>query len=288
MPIEVERLTHIYAPNTPFQSVALSEISFSIADGAFAGLIGHTGSGKTTLIQHLNGLLRPTSGRIVIDGLNLGHKSTDLREVRRRVGMVFQYPEYQLFEETVLADVMFGPKNLGASPDEAAERAKEALALVGLNDETVWKKSPFELSGGQKRRAAIAGVLAMRPKVLVMDEPAAGLDPRGREEIMALITGIHAAGGVTMIMVSHSMSDVARYCDQILVMNRGRLAYSGTPGQVFEQRELLRSIGLDLPPSAQLKDALRERGFGIPEDANDLDALRRAILAEFSPGGDRA
>ena len=276
MSVEVKNLSHTYSPGTPFQSVALNDISFTINDGEFVGLIGHTGSGKTTLIQHINGLLKPASGTVVINGLDLSDKSVDLYKVRRQVGLVFQYPEYQLFEETVLQDVMFGPLNLGFSKDEAERLARDALKRVGITDESLYEKSPFELSGGQKRRAAIAGVLAMKPPILIMDEPTAGLDPRGRDDILALIREAHALGA-TMIMVSHSMTDVAKLCGRILVMNRGSLALDGTPADIFQRGEELRAMGLDTPVCARLKDALIGRGFDIPRDAYTIEAIHAAI-----------
>ena len=283
MPIEVSDLTHVYMPGTPFEKKALDNVSFTIGDGEFVGLIGHTGSGKSTLIMHLNGLLKPTSGAVRVDGLNLSDKGVSLREVRKRVGLVFQYPEYQLFEETVIADVMFGPKNLGLIEAECRERAGEALRQVGL-DEALWDKSPFELSGGQKRRVAIAGVLAMKPGTLILDEPTAGLDPRGRDEIMALMRGIHERG-TTLIMVSHSMTDVSRLCGRILVMNRSRLMLDGTPAEVFSDAARIREAGLTLPPCAELAERLRAAGFaGIPREAYTQEALARAIRKALKGG----
>ena len=271
-------------PGTPFEKKALDGVSFTINDGEFVGLIGHTGSGKSTLIMHLNGLLKPTSGAILVDGLNLADKNVNLREVRKRVGLVFQYPEYQLFEETVIGDVMFGPKNLGLDETECRARAEEALKLVGLPDESIWDKSPFELSGGQKRRVAIAGVLAMKPGTLILDEPTAGLDPRGRDEIMGLMKDIHARG-TTLIMVSHSMTDVSRLCGRILVMNHARLMLDGTPAEVFEDADRIREAGLNLPPCAELARRLREAGFdGIPREAYTEEALSSAILAALGRG----
>jgi len=278
-------LTHTYSPDTPFQAEALRDVSLRVADGEFLGLIGHTGSGKTTLVQHMNALLKPTSGKIIVDGMDLSDKSVSLRDVRKKVGLVFQYPEYQLFEETVLKDVCFGPLNLGYTQKESENLAREALLMVGMSAEGFLEKSPFELSGGEKRRVAIAGVLAMKPRVLIMDEPAAGLDPRGREEILSLVKAIHAGGGVTMIMVSHSMTDVVRLCKRILVMNKGEIALEGTPAEVFTQGELLRSIGLDLPPCAQLKVALAAKGFYMPDDAYELASIRDAILSNFGRKG---
>ena len=278
MPIEVRKLTHVYMPGTPFEKKALDEVSFTVRDGEFIAVIGHTGSGKSTLIMHLNALLKPTSGDVLIDGLNVTDKAVSLRDIRRRVGLVFQYPEYQLFEETVRADVMFGPKNVGLSESEASDRAAEALRLVGLKDESLWDKSPFELSGGQKRRVAIAGVLAMDPTTLILDEPTAGLDPRGRRDLIELMRSINARG-TTLIMVSHSMADVAALCGRALVMCAGRLARDAKPSDIFADDELMREASLALPPCAALSKALREAGFdGIPAGLSDREALTRAIL----------
>ena len=271
-------------PGTPFEKTALDDVSFTIGDGEFVGLIGHTGSGKSTLIMHLNGLLKPTSGSVLVDGLDLADKSVSLREVRKRVGLVFQYPEYQLFEETVISDVMFGPKNLGLAEEECRDRAEQALKLVGLTDPAVWEKSPFELSGGQKRRVAIAGVLAMKPGTLILDEPTAGLDPRGRDEIMGLMKDIHA-GGTTLVMVSHSMTDVSRLCSRILVMNHARLTLDGSPADVFADAQRIREAGLTLPPCAVLAERLRAAGFaGIPREAYTQETLTRAILNALGRG----
>ena len=279
MPIEVKHVSHIYQAGSPFESAALKDVSFTIEDGEFVGVIGHTGSGKSTLIQHLNALLTPTSGQIIVDGLHLGEKGVSLRDVRRRVGLVFQYPEYQLFEETVIRDVMFGPRNLGLSEEECRERAEEALTQVGLS-RTLFDKSPFELSGGQKRRVAVAGVMAMKPHVLILDEPAAGLDPRGREEILSLVKDIHARGATT-IMVSHSMNDVARLCTRLLVMNRGELAMDGSPREIFRRGQELAQMGLGLPATAQLADRLRSKGFDIAEGAFEREEIEAAILRHF-------
>lgn len=283
MPIVLEKLSHVYMEGSPFESVALDKVSLTIEDGEFVGLIGHTGSGKSTLVQHLNGLLKPTSGKILVDGLDLGAKETDMREVRRRVGLVFQYPEYQLFEETVRKDIAFGPGNLGISGDELEERVRAAADQVGL-EEALLDKSPFELSGGQKRRVAIAGVLAMQPKVLVLDEPTAGLDPRGREELIALMKKLNE-GGVTLIMVSHSMNDVARLCGKVLVMNHGRLALSGSPGEVFAHGEELKKMGLGLPDGARLAELLREKGWPIPVQVYRLEELEALIEQRLLKGG---
>ena len=288
MSIEIRNLTHTYMAGGPFERTAIRDVSLTIRDGEFVGLIGHTGSGKSTLIMHLNGLVKPTSGEIHVDGLNLMDKNTSLRDVRKKVGLVFQYPEYQLFEETILKDVMFGPKNLGLSEEEAEARARHALHQVGLTDEAMYEKSPFELSGGQKRRVAIAGVLAMRPTTLILDEPTAGLDPRGREEILSLIKRYHEEEKVTLIMVSHSMTDVSRLCSRILVMNHSRLVMDGTPDEVFMNGDALLEAGLAMPPCAELAERLRGAGFDIPANAYRPEELKRAILRSLGRGGKNA
>ena len=282
MPIEVKDLSHVYMSGTPFEAHALYGVSLSIADGEFIGIIGHTGSGKSTLISHLNALERSEPGTVFVDGMDLGDKETDLRAVRRTVGLVFQYPEYQLFEETVEKDVAFGPRNLGLGEDEIRARVEKALAQVGLSGEYA-QRSPFELSGGQKRRVAIAGVLAMQPSTLILDEPAAGLDPAGRRDMLDLIASIHASG-TTVIMVSHSMDDVGRLCDRLFVLDHGRIAFSGTPAEVVRHGSELRAIGLDVPECARLADALRARGFDIPEGVYALNDVRDAILRALEGG----
>ena len=264
MSITIKHLSHIYAPGTPFEYAALSDVCLEIPDGQYVAVIGHTGSGKSTLIQHLNGLIRPTSGSITVQGIDLTEKKVPLRELRRRVGLVFQYPEYQLFEETVAKDVAFGPGNLGLSQEEITERVSEALNLVGL-PESVAEMSPFDLSGGQKRRAAIAGVLSMRPEVLVLDEPIAGLDPLGRHEILSLVENYRRKYGATVILVSHNMDDVADIAERVIVMNKGTVALDGSPRQVFSQTEQMRSMGLDVPQVAILADLLRSRGMDVPQ-----------------------
>ncbi len=285
MPIEIKQLKHVYMPGSPFETAALNELSLTIHDGEFVGVIGHTGSGKSTLIMHLNGLLKPTGGTVIVDGLDLSSGKEQLREVRRRVGLVFQYPEYQLFEETVLKDVMFGPKNQGLSDEEAEKCAREALRMVGLTDEKLYSASPFELSGGQKRRAAIAGVVAMKPQTLILDEPAAGLDPRGREEILSLVRRIHENGARTLIMVSHSMTDVSRLCSRILVLSHGSLVADGTPKEVFSDTTAIREAGLELPECARLAERLREAGFPVPPGAFTREDVKRAILQTFGKEG---
>lgn len=283
MPIEVKGLTHVYMPGTPFEAKALSEVSLSIQDGEFVGIIGHTGSGKSTLIAHLNGLDRSEPGVVFVNGVDLGDKETDLIAIRKVVGLVFQYPEYQLFEETVAKDVAFGPTNLGLNADEIAERVETALKQVGLDPAKVSGKSPFELSGGQKRRVAIAGVLAMRPAMLILDEPAAGLDPAGRREMFDLIQGIHASG-VTVVMVSHSMDDVGRLCDRLFVLNRGEIAYSGTPAEVFVHESKLHAIGLDVPECAKLARRLRDAGFDMPDGIYRTEDVCAAIMDNLGGG----
>jgi energy-coupling factor transport system ATP-binding protein len=283
MSIRIEGLTHTYMPNTPFQATAIHDIDLTVGDGDFLGLIGHTGSGKTTLVMHMNALLKPTAGRVLVDGQDIHDKATDRREVRRRVGLVFQYPEHQLFEETVAKDVAFGPKNLGVSAAEAADQAREAIERVGLSYDEIAERSPFDLSGGQMRRVAIAGVLAMRPGTLVLDEPTAGLDPKGRRDILTLVQRLHAEG-VTVIMVSHSMEDIAQLATRIAVMNSGRLAMVGTPGEVFAEGEALAAMGLDVPAAVKLKGMLRAKGMPVPEDIYQMPALTDWLARQGSGG----
>lgn len=283
MPIEINHLTHVYMAGTPFEARALDDVCLSIDDGAFIGIIGHTGSGKSTLISYFNGLERAKTGVVFVNGADLGEKETDLIAVRRTVGLVFQYPEYQLFEETVAKDIAFGPTNLGLSPDEVERRVVHAMNQVGL-DAALAKESPFDLSGGQKRRVAIAGVLAMEPQILVLDEPAAGLDPAGRHEMLELIAHIHRSG-VTIAMVSHSMDDVGKYCDKLFVLSQGRVAFSGTPAEVFRHGEELNAIGLDVPECARLAARLREAGFDIPEGLYRMEDVARAIIDNVGKGG---
>ena len=277
MPIKVENLVHIYMKDTVFQHIALDNVSFTIEDGDFIGLIGHTGSGKSTLIQHLNGLLKPTSGKIYIDDIDINSKEASLKVIRQKVGSVFQYPEHQLFEETVYKDVAFGPINLKLSEDEVQERVKASLSLVGLKYDEVKDKSPFDLSGGQKRRVAIAGVLAMRPKVLILDEPTAGLDPRGRDEILNEIKLLHQKEKITIILVSHSMEDIAKLVDKILVMNKGKIQFLDTPQKVFKEAETLERIGLAVPQVSNLIKELRKKGFPI-EDCISVEEAKTAII----------
>ena len=261
----------------PYETHALDDVSLTIEDGEFVGLIGHTGSGKSTLVQHLNGLLLPTSGTITVDGLNIADKATDRRAIRRKVGLVFQYPENQLFEETVEKDIAFGPKNLGLDDAEIDRRVKGAMRKVALDYDALHERSVFELSGGQMRRVAIAGVLAMEPRTLVLDEPCAGLDPRGREEILGLIRDLHRDTGATIVMVSHSMDDVASLAERVIVMNHGRVAMDGTPREVFSRGAELRAIGLDVPQAVLLADKLRERGFDVPQGVYRVEEIKAVI-----------
>jgi len=264
--IQVKELTHIYAEGMPFETVALDRIHFEIEQGEFVGIIGHTGSGKSTLIQHLNGLLKPKSGQIIIEGLDITNKSVKMRDIRTKIGLVFQYPEYQLFEETVEKDIAFGPLNLGVSKDEAAKRVKEAMQLVGLDYNTLAKRSPFALSGGQKRRVAIAGVVAMRPKVLILDEPTAGLDPKAHQDVLQMVETIHRKEGITILLVSHNMGDIARLADKVLVMDGGRLVMTGTPNEIFQRAEDLKRMNLALPPATELMYRLKTEGAPVSAD----------------------
>ena len=288
MPIVIEHLNYVYMSGGPYETHALDDVSLTIEDGEFVGLIGHTGSGKSTLVQHLNGLLLPTSGTITVDGLNIADKATDRRAIRRKVGLVFQYPENQLFEETVEKDIAFGPKNLGLDDAEIDRRVKGAMRKVALDYDALHERSVFELSGGQMRRVAIAGVLAMEPRTLVLDEPCAGLDPRGREEILGLIRDLHRDTGATIVMVSHSMDDVASLAERVIVMNHGELVMDGAPRDVFACGEELRGMGLDVPQAVQLADKLRERGFDIPEGIYRIEEIKAEIEKIAAKGGRHA
>lgn len=279
MPIVVENLTHTYNPDSPLEARALDGVSLTVRDGEFLGLIGATGSGKSTLIQHLNGLLRPTAGRILVDGVEItATGKVGLRAVRQAVGLVFQYPEHQLFEETVRADIGFGPRNLGLTATAVESRVESALQMVGLSPE-VLDRSPFELSGGQVRRVAIAGVLAMQPKVLILDEPTAGLDPRGREEILGHVRRLHDDFGLTVVLVSHSMEDVARLAERLVVMHRGRVALEGTPREVFVHAAELTAMGLGVPEVTHLMQKLAERGLPVRQDVLTVEEAREELAA---------
>ena len=279
MSVIVKNLTHIYDEGMPFASKALDDISFEIKDNDFVGLIGHTGSGKSTLIQHLNGLLKPSSGQIIVNGFNITDKDLNLTEIRKRVGIVFQYPEYQLFEETVEKDIAFGPGNLGLDEEEISKRVRKSMEAVGLDYETYKDKSPFDLSGGQKRRVAIAGVIAMNPEVLILDEPTAGLDPGGRDEIFNLIKKLHRDNNITIILSSHSMDDMAKLAQTIIVMNHGKIEFMGTPREVFTSHaDKLREIGLDVPQVLELATKLRNKGFDIRPDVLTVEEIKDEIL----------
>jgi len=277
MPIEIRDLCHVYSAGTVFEHHALRNINLTIDDGEFVGIIGHTGSGKSTLVQHLNVLLKPTSGAIIIDGDDINADKKKLKGVRAKVGLVFQYPEHQLFETTVLKDVMFGPLNTGAIRVDAEARARESLLLAGLS-EAEFEKSPFELSGGQKRRVAIAGVLAMRPTILILDEPAAGLDPRGRDDILSRIKQMRDALGITVKMVSHSMEDIAKLAERIIVMSRGEVVMDASPTEVFEKAELLEEIGLAAPQVTYLMKELEMRGYAVPQGVYTTEKAAEVIF----------
>ena len=283
MSIKLENVVYTYSPGTAYEIHALKGVNLEIPQGQFVGVIGHTGSGKSTLIQHFNGLMKPTSGRVLFEGEDIWGEKYELRNLRFQVGLVFQYPEHQLFETDVLADVCFGPKNQGLSPEECKERAKEALEHVGLSEE-FYDKSPFELSGGQKRRVAIAGVLAMNPKILVLDEPTAGLDPKGRDEILDQIAKLHRKRGITVILVSHSMEDIAKYVERIIVMNQGEKAFDGTCKEVFSHYKELESIGLAAPQITYIMHALSERGLAVDTDAITVEEARNSILKALGKG----
>ena len=279
MSVIVKNLTYIYDEGMPFASKAIDDISFEIKDNDFVGLIGHTGSGKSTLIQHLNGLLKPSSGEIIVNGFNITDKDLNLTEIRKRVGIVFQYPEYQLFEETVEKDIAFGPGNLGLDEEEISKRVRKSMEAVGLDYETYKDKSPFDLSGGQKRRVAIAGVIAMNPEVLILDEPTAGLDPGGRDEIFNLIKKLHRDNNITIILSSHSMDDMAKLAQTIIVMNHGKIEFMGTPREVFTSHAArLREIGLDVPQVLELATKLRNKGFDIRPDILTVEEVKDEIL----------
>ncbi|MDD6262286.1 MAG: energy-coupling factor transporter ATPase [Clostridiales bacterium] len=275
--LRTENLSHIYSPKSPFEHRALDDVSLSIEAGTLTGIIGRTGSGKSTLISHFNGLLRPTSGKVFVDGEDIWNEPKKIRRIRFKVGLVFQFPEYQLFEDTVEKDIAFGPKNMGLSEDEVALRVREAADTVGLSAETL-KKSPFELSGGQKRRVAIAGVIAMKPRLLILDEPAAGLDPRGRDEIFDHVRAYLASGDTAAVIVSHSMDDVARIADRIVVMEDGRIQLNGTPKEVFSNRAAIEDAGLRLPFVSRVMHMLRDRGFDADASVLDVESAAKAIM----------
>ncbi len=287
MALEVKNLTHIYNKGTSLEHIAVNDVSLTVGDGEFVGVIGHTGSGKSTLMQHLNGLLKPDSGEILVDGEALHSKGVVMKKIRFKVGMVFQYPEYQLFEETVHEDVAFGPKNMGISGDELHRKVRKAIELVGLDFDSIRDASPFELSGGQKRRVAIAGVLAMEPQYLILDEPTAGLDPKGREDILKVVQNFHVTQKMAVILVTHRMEDIATFADRILVINKGKIDMSGTPREVFRNTERLEQVGLGVPEVTKLTSIMEKEGLG---DFHSLTVpeLRDKLLARLGKGGGNA
>ena len=278
MSIKIENLSYTYMPKTPFEKKALININCEFYDGEFIVLIGHTGSGKSTLIQHLNGLLKPTEGKIIVDGIDITDKKDKVSNIRKNIGLVFQYPEYQLFEETIEKDIEFGPRNLGLSEEEITRRVKRAMKMVDLDYDTYKDKSPFDLSGGQKRRVAIAGVIAMEPKVLILDEPIAGLDPKGRDDILNQIRKLHDDYKITTIMISHSMEDVAKVADRVVVMNHGSIVLDGKVSDVFKEVDVLEDIGLGVPQVTYLLRELRKKGFDISDDIYTIKDAKKAIL----------
>ncbi len=281
--IEIKDLSHIYSAGTPFEKAALDHVDLSIEEGEFVGVIGHTGSGKSTLIQHLNGLLKPTSGAVFIDGQNIWNEKKQMRRLRFNVGLVFQYPEYQLFEETVYKDIAFGPKNMGLSDEEIDRRVRDAARFTGVSDEML-EKSPFELSGGQKRRAAIAGVIAMDPKVLILDEPTAGLDPKGRDQILGRIKEYHKEKKNTILLVSHSMEDVAKYATKVLVMNKAKVFTYGTVEEVFSKSDTISHMGLSIPQISKVFHALSDNGYAVERNVYTVEQAKQEILNRLLKG----
>ena len=277
MSIEVKNLTHTYSAGSALQQTAVKDVNMTIEEGEFVAIVGHTGSGKSTLVQHLNGLLKPTSGQVLVDGEDMNGEKVNKKLIRQKVGLVFQYPEYQLFEETVAKDIAFGPKNQGLSAEEIDRRVRKAMAHVHLDYDKYAERSPFELSGGQMRRVAIAGVLAMEPRYLILDEPAAGLDPKGRDRILGMVKELHEAG-VTVVMVSHSMDDCARLATRMIVMSKGTVVASDTPRNLFSQPDMMASVGLGVPEAAKLCQLLREKGVNLPEDLYTQAELHAHIL----------
>ena len=286
MSIKIKNLNYVYGKNTPFESRALEDINLEIENGEFIGLIGHTGSGKSTLIQHLNGLIKPSSGSIEICGMDITKKKAKLKEVRQKVGLVFQYPEHQLFEETIYQDIAFGPKNLGLSEEEIDKRVRDSMELVGLNFLDLKDRSPFDLSGGQKRRVAIAGVLAMKPEVLILDEPTAGLDPKGREEILSQIKALFERKDITIILVSHSMEDIAKLVEKIIVMNKGKIVMYDTPSEVFKRADELEGFGLGVPQITYFMKELKKKGKDINTNIFTVESAKDEILRLLRRGED--
>lgn len=286
--LETQNLTHVYGEGTPFEKTAMDDVSLSIEKGELVGIIGHTGSGKSTFVQHLNGLLKPTRGQVLLGGEDIWKDPKQIRSIRFRVGMVFQYPEYQLFEETVYKDIAFGPKNMGLSEEEIDARVRRAAAFVGLKNDLL-DNSPFDLSGGEKRRAAIAGVMAMEPEVLILDEPTAGLDPKGRDKLLSQIETYRKENGTTILLVSHSMEDVARLADRVLVMHKGKLKMLAPTEEVFSRAEELEEMGLSVPAVTKVFMGLKNRGIDVGQNAYTVESAVKALIARFGKGGgDRA
>lgn len=283
MAIKIKDLTHKYNEGTPFEKIALKNINIHIKDGTFLGIIGHTGSGKSTLIQMFNGLLKPTKGQVFVKGLDIHSEGINKKEVRQSVGLVFQYPEYQLFEMTVYDDVAYGPKNLGLEGEALKERIEKSLRAVGLSED-FWKKSPFELSGGQKRRVAIAGVLAMNPDILILDEPTAGLDPKGREELFGQLKKMHEETNLTIVLISHSMEDVARYAKELIVLYRGEVVFDGETREIFKHRRQLEEIGLGVPQIRHIMDELKEKGMEIDNNVLTVEEAAQKLIEYFESG----
>ncbi|WP_297965228.1 energy-coupling factor transporter ATPase [uncultured Anaerovibrio sp.] len=279
MSIELKHVSHTYMPKTPFERLALDDISLLVPEGKITAIAGHTGSGKSTLIQHFNGLLKPDKGSILVDGVDIGTKTAEARAARRKVGIVFQYPEYQLFEETIAKDIGFGPGNMGCNEEEIAERVRFAMEFVDLDCETYAHRSPFQLSGGQKRRAAIAGILALKPKYLVLDEPTAGLDPRGRQALMERFCRLHREAGTTIVLISHNMDNIANYADNVIILNRGRVTLEAPPAEAFSRSELISEAGLELPEVKVIMDDLARHGLDIQQDAFTMDQAVQEIMA---------
>ena len=278
MSIKIENLTHVFMPNGPYEKVVLDNVSLDINDGDFLAIIGHTGSGKSTLIQHINGLIEATSGKIIIDGVDITKKDVNLLDIRKQVGLVFQYSEYQLFEETIEKDIAFGPKNLKLTEEEVNKRVKKSMEMVGLDYEKYKDKSPFDLSGGQKRRVAIAGVIAMEPKILILDEPTAGLDPKGRDDILGQIKKLHDEYNMTIVWVSHSMEDVAKIANRVIVMNSGKIVLDGKINEVFKEVDKLEEIGLGVPQVTYLMRRLKEKGFNVSDEVYTVEQAKNELL----------
>lgn len=278
MSIELKNISYTYMPKTPFEHLALDDISITIPEGKITAIAGHTGSGKSTLIQHFNGLLKPNKGTILVDGVDIGKKNTEAKAARRKVGIVFQYPEYQLFEETIAKDIAFGPRNIGCSEDETQERVKQSMDFVNLDYDKYAHRSPFQLSGGQKRRAAIAGILALQPKYLVLDEPTAGLDPKGRESLMEKFRRLHKEKGTTIVLISHNMDNIASYADNVIILNKGKVTMEATPEEAFSKKEIISQAGLELPEVKTIMNELAQNGLEIQNNAYTMDKAVEEII----------